>query len=119
MVVFPNSHVHRLHKLINEKQFETDDTLKRRRLVVFFLVNPDVRIIGTDMVGPQQIEKIYAELIVLFGPLLPTEAIKRITSYVYEGRSLKEAKEDRLELMKERKFQKQTWNIRTVELCEH
>ena len=62
--------------------------------MVFFVVNPLKRIVSTREVGPQQ-------------------------KHAGGTMSLDEAKEHRLELMKERKFNKQDWNVREVELCEH
>jgi hypothetical protein len=61
-----------------------------RRIVVFWLVNPDVRIVSTREVPAQQGK-------------IPLAA----------------AKANRLQLMQERKYHKQSWNIREVELCEH
>jgi hypothetical protein len=57
-------------------------------------VNPEKRIISTRDVPPQQLE-------------------------AGGSMSREEAVEHRLELMKERKFNKQDWNIREIELCEH
>jgi hypothetical protein len=112
--VFPNSHVHKVTKMQNESQEsydtaqvqkrrkmqyesqETNDTtqVQKRRIVVFFLVNPEKRIISTRDVPPQQLEA--------GGSMSREEAVAH-----------------RLELMKERKFNKQDWNIREIELCEH
>lgn len=114
LLVFPNSHVHKVTKMQNESQEsydtaqvqkrrkmqyesqETNDTtqVQKRRIVVFFLVNPEKRIISTRDVPPQQLEA--------GGSMSREEAVAH-----------------RLELMKERKFNKQDWNIREIELCEH
>ena len=67
---------------------------QKRRIIVFFLVNPEQRIISTREVPPQQIEA--------------------GGSMTYE-----QASEHRLELMKERKYTKQDWNVREINLCEH
>uniref|UniRef100_A0A7R9U5A3 DUF4246 domain-containing protein n=1 Tax=Pinguiococcus pyrenoidosus TaxID=172671 RepID=A0A7R9U5A3_9STRA len=85
MLVFPNSHVHKVMRMIN-----TGDRLAKRRIVVFFLVNPLVRIVSTKEVPDQR-----------------------------STMSLERAKEHRLELMKERRLHKQDWNVREVGLCEH
>jgi len=89
VIVFPNSHVHRVTEMIN-----TGSTMARRWIVVFFLVNPLCRIVSTREVALQQ---------------------------KHQGgtMTLEEAKKHRLELMKERKFTKQDWNVRDIELCEH
>ena len=67
---------------------------KRRRIIVFFLINPERRIVSTREVAVQQ---------------------------EHAGGTMKrsEALEHRLELMKERKYAKQDWNVRAIELCEH
>jgi len=62
--------------------------------MVFFLINPEKRIISMREVSPQGIE---------CGGKMTRE----------------DAFEHRLELMKERKFHKQDWNVRDIELCEH
>ena len=95
LLVFPNSHVHKVTKMQNESQ-DTNNTreVQKRRIIVFFLVNPEKRIISTREVSPQQIEA---------GGSMTRE----------------QAMEHRLELMKERKYTKQDWNVRDIELCEH
>lgn len=65
-------------------------TEARRRVIVFWIVDPGVSIPSTREVPPQQ-------------SVLPRE----------------EALAVRLELMEERKRHKQTLNVRTVSLCEH
>ncbi len=86
MIVFPNSHVHKVKKLINTSM----TTLARRRIVVFFIVDPSERIPSTREVPPQQ-----------------------------QTMTMEQAKAHRLKLMEERKFNKQDWNVREIELCEH
>jgi len=124
LVVFPNSHVHKVRTIKNNHEVTTkndDDnrsneergkpkherntmekknsdcskkSFSTRRIVVFFLINPEKRILSTREVSPQQLE---------CGGLMTRE----------------EAFEHRLELMKERKYTKQDWNVREIELCEH
>ena len=91
LLVFPNSHVHKVSKLENTS---AEGPKKKRRMIVFFLINPERRIVSTREVGVQQ---------------------------EHAGGSMKrsEALEHRLELMKERKYTKQDWNVREIELCEH
>jgi len=112
LLVFPNSHVHKVRKIENasivkdeEKHVHKSRKIKKtstvkeeekrtRRIVVFFLVNPEKRIVSTREVKPQQVDA---------GGTMTWE----------------EACEHRLELMKERKYTKQDWNVREIELCEH
>ena len=86
MLVFPNCHIHKVGKLINSLK----EKAARRRIVVFFFVNPEKRIISTREVPPQQ-----------------------------NSISLQSAKQYRLELMAERKYDKEKLNVRDIELCEH
>lgn len=120
LLVFPNSHVHKVRKMFHnsdkkptsESETEVDKKKKAkissssssssqkekeksiRRIVVFFLVNPKKRIISSREIMPQQ---------KAFGGKISHE----------------KALEHRLELMKERKYTKQDWNVRAIELCEH
>ena len=86
ILVFPNCHIHKIGKLVNNAK----DKAARRRIVVFFFVNPEKRIVSTREVPPQQ-----------------------------NSMSLSAAKDHRLELMAERKYDKEKLNIRDIELCEH
>eukprot|EP01083_Nonionella_stella_P132901 404076_1 len=98
LLVFPNSHVHKVSKLENTNVPSVDtnetDSVQKRRIIVFFLINPEKRIVSTREVPPQQKE---------FGGSMSRE----------------DAMEHRLKLMKERKYTKQDWNVREIELCEH
>lgn len=85
LVVFPNSHVHKLTPLVS-----TTGAPARRRIVVFWLVDPDQRILSTTDVPPQQ------------GVIPHAQALAH-----------------RLELMDERKRHKQSHNAREISLCEH
>lgn len=86
LAAWPNSHVHRITPLKNSDESST----ALRRIVVFWLVNPERRIISTASVPQQQ------------------------------GRMpLETALQHRLELMEERKRHKQDWNVREISLCEH
>jgi len=86
IIVFPNSHIHKLSAL--EWQGLTEEG--RRRVIVFWIVDPEVQIPSTREIAPQQ-----------------------------ERFSRDEALAMRLALMEERKRHKQTLNVRTVSLCEH
>jgi hypothetical protein len=85
VIVFPNSHVHRLSKMTNRGTVPA-----RRRILVFFVVDPECRIVSTQEVPDQR------------GTI-----------------SFEEALDHRLKLMKERKFAKEDWNVRPINLCEH
>lgn len=86
LIVFPNSHIHMLSKL----SVAAGATEARRRVIVFWLVDPNVTIPSTREVAPQQ-------------GVIPRE----------------EALAIRLELMDERRRHKQSLNVRAVSLCEH
>ena len=88
LLVFPNCHIHKIAKLINKSLTEE----ARRRIVVFFVVNPEKRIISTREIAPQQENPEFSEA---------------------------RAKQFRLDLMAERKYDKEKLNIRDIELCEH
>lgn len=85
LMVFPNCHAHRVMEMVNN----TDETL-RRRLIVFFIVDPNNRIASSENHSP-----------------MPRKI------------SRDAALADRLELMQERKQAKQDLNPRIIELCEH
>ena len=82
IVVFPNSHIHQINMNNSTKKEQ------KRTILVFWLINPDVRIISTKDIKQQNYD-------------------------------IKKAHQNRLELMKERTFYKQTFNQRDLNLCEH
>jgi len=94
LIVFPNSHVHKVSEMVAKNLQTDDDKVLKRRIVVFFLVNPERRIVSTREVAPQQ-------------------------KYAGGSMDLDDALKHRLELMRERKHHKQDWNVREIELCEH
>lgn len=85
LVGFPNSHVHKLTPLSS-----TTGAPATRRIVVFWLVDPEKRILSTSDVVP------------------PHTTVP-----------LERALEHRLALMEERKRHKQSHNVREISLCEH
>ena len=87
LTLFPNSHIHKLDLLNKSKK-----NSGKRTVVVFWLINPDIRIISTKHIHQQQNLKSF---------------------------TLIEAKKHREKLMKERKYHKQQFNVRTLNLCEH
>jgi len=86
-VVFPNSHIHRLDHLVADTP-----GISRRRVVVFWLIDRDRRILSTETVEPQE---------------------RHITR--------KQALKNRLKLMKERTGLKRHFNdeMHVINLCEH
>jgi predicted DNA-binding WGR domain protein len=80
LVVFPNSHIHKINMKSND--------ISHRTIIVFWLINPEIRIPSTKDI-PQQ------------------------------DYSLQQAHKERLELMKERTYHKQTLNQRELNLFEH
>lgn len=119
-VVFPNIYHHKV------EPFELKDKSKpgHRKILVFFLINYQNNVLSTYDVPPQQSEWFEYELIRgrCFGKL-PDDAVKIIVSYLDYPIQLSETKKDRLELMKERSYIKDTlqnvWVSRTINLCEH
>ena len=88
LMVFPNCHAHRVMDIVNK----TNEVLKRR-LIVFFVVDPMQRIVSSADCA---------------------NAMPRTLIADHEV-----ALKDRLELMQERKYAKQQLNPREIELCEH
>jgi predicted DNA-binding WGR domain protein len=84
-MVWPNSHIHKVSKMDS-----SDGTDATRRILVFWLVNPDTPIVSTANVPKQQ-----------------------------GSMPLAQAKKNRLALMKERTKKKDRYNDREVFLCEH
>lgn len=85
LFVFPNSHIHKLKALVPKGKKAV-----RRRVIVFWVVDPDAPIVSTRDVPPQQ------------GVMKRAEALSI-----------------RLKLMKERKRHKANFNVRSISLCEH
>lgn len=85
LFVFPNSHIHKLSDLVS-----ATGQAARRRVIVFWLVNPETPILSTSDVPRQQ------------------AVMSRADALRY-----------RLELMEERRLHKQSHNVREVSLCEH
>jgi hypothetical protein len=99
LIVFPNSHVHKVDKMINRVvskvasdaiEDDVEGPAGKLRIVVFSVVNPNRRVVSTREVAPQQIDA--------GGSMSHEDALKH-----------------RLELMKERKCTKQDWNVKQFE----
>lgn len=85
IVVFPNSHIHRLSTMSSADRKDAT-----RRIIVFWLVNPDRPILSTENVPPQQ------------------RTMHR-----------DDANTARLQLMMERKLYKENYSRREISFCEH
>ncbi|KAF9093375.1 hypothetical protein BGX23_003391 [Mortierella sp. AD031] len=100
-LVFPNNYQHQV------QPFQLEDPTKpgTRKILVFFLVNPEEPTLSTTRVPPQQKEwaprKEFESLVV---EKLPTELVDEIYSMVDWPMDLDEAKRHRQELMDERKY---------------
>ncbi|KAG0313777.1 hypothetical protein BG000_005747, partial [Podila horticola] len=119
-IAFPNIFQHQV------QPFELDDPTKpgTRKILVFFLVNPEAPILSTTNVPPQQ--KGWApktDLIQQAVQKLPAELIQEIEKLVDWPMEMEEALALRLELMQERKYFVNTQNVTMFErkfyLCEH
>lgn len=84
-IVFPNSHLHRVSVMASK-----DGSDAVRRILVFWLINPETQIVSTKDIDAQQSK-------------MPIE----------------EALQHRLNLMSERKKHKEDFSDREVSLCEH
>ncbi|PVU86728.1 hypothetical protein BB559_006423 [Furculomyces boomerangus] len=101
MICFPNIYQHKI------EDFELKDKSKpgHRKILVFFLINPNKRIYSTAHIPPQQLEWHEMELMKNKNKLseLPILIIEEISKRLDWPMSLKEAKKHNKELMKERK----------------
>jgi hypothetical protein len=97
----------------------------QRKVLAFFLVNPDYEKISTSRVPPQQkswdLPILQSDYV--FGSILPAEVVALISGFLGDSLSLEEAKTIRLEFIKERgKFVREEGNViyeRKCNLCEH
>jgi hypothetical protein len=119
-IAFPNIYQHQV------QPFELADPTKAgsRSILVFFLVDPEIPVLSTTHVPPQQKDwEIPKELMLQVMKRLPPELVVEIERMVDWPITLAEAKKHREELMKERKFFVKTMNEEMFErpfsLCEH
>ncbi|KAG0083103.1 hypothetical protein BGZ92_011076 [Podila epicladia] len=119
-IAFPNIFQHQV------QPFELADPTKpgTRKILVFFLVNPEAPVLSTTNVPPQQ--KAWApmkDLMLEAARKLPTELMQEIDRLVDWPIEMEEALSHRLELMNERKYfvneQNQNMFERHFYLCEH
>ena len=120
-VAFPNVYQHRVDA------FELADPTKPgvRKILAFFLVNPEIRILSTSDVPPQQEEWAMEEALrVPEMQKLPVELVDMIAGFAKDGLiSRKEAEEHQAKLMEERSRFVMTNNEEVFEMefnmCEH
>jgi hypothetical protein len=119
-ICFPNLFQHQL------QPFELKDKTRPgiRKILVFFLVDPNICILSTKFIPPQQKEWFVDVLWKIFPFLmLPREIIEIIVGFMKWSMTLEDAKNYRKELMKERKvfIKKNTEEVfeRKFSLCEH
>eukprot|EP01080_Neovahlkampfia_damariscottae_P005536 gene5536-9358_t len=119
-IAFPNIYQHKVFP------FELLDKNRsgHRKILVFFLVNPRNKVISTSTVLPQQKDWFLKSLLEYhsFG-FIPKELVSLICDFMPFPITLEETKEDRLKLMKERKFVQSQVDVlhylRNFSLCEH
>ncbi|KAF9093372.1 hypothetical protein BGX23_003388 [Mortierella sp. AD031] len=118
-LVFPNIYQHQV------QPFRLEDATKpgSRKILVFFLVNPEEPVLSTTHVPPQQKEWATEDYMNVVAQILPPELVREIDLLVDWPMHLEEAKKHREELMKERKFFVKTMEedvfARPFSLCEH
>ncbi|GJJ73235.1 hypothetical protein EMPS_05593 [Entomortierella parvispora] len=119
-IAFPNIYQHQV------QPFELEDKTRpgTRQILVFFLINPQQSILSTSEVPPQQKDWIMGGGFVdEVEKRLPAELVEQVEEQMDWPMSMAEAKNHRLDLMKERKFFVDTTNAELFErpfsLCEH
>ncbi|KAG0360316.1 hypothetical protein BGZ54_009623 [Gamsiella multidivaricata] len=118
-IAFPNIYQHQV------QPFELADPTKPgyRRILVFFLVNPEQPILSTTHVPPQQKGWVPPKgLLLEVAQKMPPEIFQQIDSLVGWPIDMKEAKKHREALMRERKFvvkDNEYVYERIFYLCEH
>ncbi len=120
LVTFPNVMQHRVCPF----RLEDPTQSGHRKILALFLIDPGKRIISTANIPPQQ-KDWWWEQVCDIGPLgeLPEELKQSILNFVDDPITLEKAKEQRLELMEERKVfvdqQSREISRSGFSLCEH
>eukprot|EP01080_Neovahlkampfia_damariscottae_P008473 gene8473-295_t len=118
-IAFPNYYQHLV------QPFELKDKSKNghRKILVFFLIDPNYDIVSTRRVFPQQKDWILPAYETVFQSILPKEVVEIIVGFSSDSMSEQQAKDYRLELMDERKkvVEEQDGTVfnRPCSLCEH
>jgi hypothetical protein len=119
-IVFPNVYQHRVAPF----QLKDPTQSGQRKILVFFLVDPSLRILSTANVPPQQ-SHWYVNVIRSIPPFnqLPLLIVDKIMDYIDYPMSMNQAKQHREKLMNERKYfisqNNQLLFERPFSLCEH
>lgn len=117
-IVFPNTLQHQV------APFKLEDSTRdgHRKILVFFLVDPSVKILSTSRVPPQQ-KSWFKESVDSQGVTFPVALVHKIVDLMEWPMSLEEAKKHRDELMNERKVflnkSNEEYFERPFYLCEH
>jgi len=119
-IVFPNIYQHQV------QPFELEDKTRSgtRQILVFFLVNPQLEVLSTTNVPPQQKDwAMSAGMMDEVASRLPPEIFQQVDDFLDWPMTLEEAKKHREALMEERKFFVDSTNREMFErpfsLCEH
>jgi hypothetical protein len=118
-VVFPNIFQHKV------QSFSLADPTKPgyRKILAFFLVNPEDPILSTTFVPPQQEDWDNRAFVKEVHNKLPPELLREVDQMVDWPMDLKEAKKHRADLMAERRSFSETIKTdlfeRPFSLCEH
>ncbi|XP_037043321.1 uncharacterized protein LOC119079482 [Bradysia coprophila] len=117
-IVFPNTLQHQV------APFKLEDSTRdgHRKILVFFLVDPSVKILSTSQVPPQQ-KSWFKQSVESPDVRFPVELVHKIVGFMEWPMELDEAKRHRDELMNERKVfvdkSNQEYFERPFYLCEH
>ena len=130
-IIFSNEFQHKVTRLLSTSKSK----VATRKILCFFIVDPENPIVSSEVVPPQQWEKNKKHLIIYLLMILkrlgvtgnkkqvfPREIVMKIIDLCKIGFTWKEAKKHRKELMKERKFFVKNMNElmeRSFSLCEH
>jgi hypothetical protein len=100
-IVFPNTYQHRVAPF----QLKDSSQPGQRKILVFFLVDPSIRILSTANVPPQQSHWLI-NLLRSMSPFnqLPVVVVDKIMNYIDFPMNINQAKEHREKLMNERKY---------------
>ena len=119
-IVFPNVYQHRVAPF----QLQDPTQSGERKILVFFLIDPSIRILSTANIPPQQSDWLL-NIVRSMSPFnkLPSLIVDKIMGYIDFPMSLNEAKAHREKLMAERKYFLSKNNEllfeRPFSLCEH
>jgi hypothetical protein len=118
-VAFPNSLQHQVQRF----RILPGAAFGERKILCFFIVDPEHRIVSTEHVYPQDPVWMTAQVVGFLVNHIPVRGLcELVAEYEARGMSLKLAHEVRQELMRERKFYTRNQNDefeRTFSLCEH